>query len=257
VGAAAGIAAAILLAVMVARRNGGDVTPAAVPMPAATPGAVAEAVPPAPEPDPLQAADRAFVDRIVGAGRLDVPRDILELAGRTGTLLGAGDAAGEPGPFSPSATAVIEARPAFSWRAVPGARSYAVTVVDQDFNEVAASGRLDAASWTPSTDLPRGSTLTWQVTAYVDGREVIAPAPPAPEARFVVMDASTAADLDDLRERLADDPLALGVLLSRAGAVDAAERALVRAASEPAGADLAQALLADLRRQRRTGRSPR
>ncbi|MGE4068721.1 MAG: zf-HC2 domain-containing protein [Vicinamibacterales bacterium] len=256
VAAAAGIAATIFLAVMVSRRGGTDVPPAPDTVAVETGGSVAEAVPP-PAPDPLSAADRAFVDQAAADGRLNIPGDVLALAGRTGTLLGTGARADAPGRFAPSGTAVVETRPAFSWPAVPGAQAYSVTVVDQDFNEVTASGRVDGTAWTPGNDLPRGSTLTWQVTAYLDGREVIAPAPPAPEARFAVLDARAAATVDELRRRLAGDPLALGILLAREGAVDAAARQLERAAESPADADTARALLADLARQRATGPAPR
>jgi hypothetical protein len=79
------------------------------------------------------------------------------------------------------------------------------------------------------------------------GSVVIAPAPPRPEARFIVLDAAAAARLADLRARLSDQPIALGVLLANAGLVDDASREFDRAAATPSTADLAAKLRASLR----------
>jgi hypothetical protein len=68
--------------------------------------------------------------------------------------------------------------------------------------------------------LPRGRVLNWQVTATVNGSAVRAPQPPAPEARFEVVPADTAAAIDGARAEHPGNHLLLAVLLAKAGALD-------------------------------------
>ena len=69
--------------------------------------------------------------------------------------------------------------------------------------------------------LPRGVTLSWQVTATTARGAVQAPVPPAPEARFRVADARTVASLDDARRVARGSHLLLAIAYRRAGIVDA------------------------------------
>ena len=114
-------------------------------------------------------------------------------------------------------SAVIEARPQFSWTPRPGATRYSVTIFDERFRDVAKSGALKSTTWTPRQNLPRGRVLAWQVTAIAGSEKAISPAPPQPEARFVVLDAPTVARLAKERARLATEPIALGLVLAKAG----------------------------------------
>ena len=126
---------------------------------------------------------------------------------------------------------------------------YTVAVTDDRFQQVAGSGPLTATNWTPQSELPRGRVLTWQVTARLaDGSTVIAPAPPHPEARLIVLDESAAAAVEEQRVRLAAHPLELGILLAKTGLVAEAERELSRAAADPSTAVDANRLLATLKR---------
>jgi anti-sigma factor RsiW len=118
--------------------------------------------------------------------------------------------------LSPMSTVVEDDRPTFTWQAVPGAR-YRVSVFDENFDLVTRSPELAARSWRPSAALPRGTRYLWQVTAEADGVTWRAPAPPAPEAAFVVLDAKTAASLTAARRDHPDAHLLLGVMLYRAG----------------------------------------
>ena len=73
---------------------------------------------------------------------------------------------------------------------MPGASRYQVAIFDARFEEVARSEAITGTEWTPARPLPRGVTLSWQLTATTARGAVQAPVPPAPEARFRVADAA-------------------------------------------------------------------
>jgi anti-sigma factor RsiW len=248
VGALAGIAALLALAVLLRRPEPTPVTTEAS-APSASPR---EGVTPAsPRQTALRDDEKTIVDAAIAARRVDIPADARALAGSVGQLLGGTAASAAMLPMSPSGTFVATASPQFSWQPVGGAASYRVAVFDAAFRELASSGPLTKTSWTPASPLPVSVPLAWQVTARMaDGSEVLAPLPPRPEARFSVIDAATAAKIAELRTRLSDQPLALGILLAKAGLIDEAARELDRASAQPALADTAAALRSSLKPQR-------
>jgi hypothetical protein len=242
VGVIAGVAAMLALVVLLRRPE-----PSAVAKEASAPSA-------SPRETALRSEEKAAVDAAIAAGRVDIPAEARALAGSVGRLLGGNAATSAMLPMSPSGTFVDSATPEFSWQPVAGAESYRVAVFDAAFRELASSGTLKMAmanaktSWTPTSPLPAGVPLAWQVIARMpNGSEVLAPVPPRPEARFTVLDAASAARIADLRARLSDRPIALGVLLARAGLLDDAAREFDRASREPAQADLARKLRASLK----------
>jgi len=188
----------------------------------------------------LTADERALVDRVLASGRVELPPDAHLLAGTAGTLLGgaagsSGDASAVSfGPVTPRGTALLAPRPVFTWQRLPGATAYTVRVFDERFQEV-ARGRVAGTAWTPSADLARGTTYSWQVTAHRAGEEVTAPAPPQPEALFRMVTADVAARAEARRARLEADPLALGILQAEAGLVADAAASFARAAGGATG----------------------
>ena len=105
-----------------------------------------------------------------------------------------------PQPIAPVGTFTLEA-PTLRWTPVPGAVGYDVVVTTLSFEEVATvQGLHEEASWQPDTSSwPRGTPLTWQVTAHLgDGRAIRAPVPPAAEARFGLLDSPTANEVAGL-----------------------------------------------------------
>lgn len=244
--AAASIAAVLIMAVWF-----NEWGPESSGPPAAT--ATGPAPPPAPEaPAPASALtteEQAIVFRAIETGHLDLPAQVSELTSAVGTLLGPSSEKPPLSPIGPAGTAVLSARPAFSWQPLPGAISYSVAVFDDRFVEVARSPRLNAPAWTPATDLPSGRTLAWQITAELATGNVNGPAPPQPEAKFRVIDAGTAAAIVERLSRLANEPLALGILLAQAGLFDEAMRVLDRAAADATTRPQALPLLEQLRRR--------
>jgi hypothetical protein len=57
---------------------------------------------------------------------------------------------------------------------------------------------VPGTSWTPSAPLSRDRTYIWQVTARTSGERVIVPMPPAPLARFHVMDSRAAEMIENV-----------------------------------------------------------
>jgi hypothetical protein len=192
----------------------------------------------------LTGDEKARVDAAVAAGRIELPASVSALIRPQGTLLGA-QAPARFGPLGPVGTAVRSTRPTFSWGDA-GADAYSVSVFDENFKEVARSERVNGTSWSPEADLPRGVPLVWQVTAHRGATSETEPKPPQPEARFSVVDAATLARVEEQAARLADNPLALGVLYAEAGLIADARAELLRAAEIPASADAARRLLRSL-----------
>lgn len=241
---AASIAAGLVLAVWFSERQ----TETPEPSVAVVTGPLSAPPEPAAPVSPMTPDERAIVSRVNETGRLELPAAIVELAGSVGTLLGPSRERSPLSPIAPAATAVLSARPVFSWQPLPGTISYTVAIFDERFVEVARSPRLKAPTWTPATDLPAGRTLAWQITAELATGSVSGPAPPQPEARFRVIDTATAATVVDQLARLANEPLALGILLAQAGLFEEASRVLTRAAADPTTRPQSEAVLAELRR---------
>jgi hypothetical protein len=140
-----------------------------------------------------------------------------------------GDTAPAPGPGSvigPVAETVDTDRPLFRWTAVKGVPSYRVEVYDAQFNEVARSGAVAGTQWFPEKALPRGATYTW----VVEAGSTRFPQPPAPEAKFAVLGADGAAELN--RARVDGSKLAVAVVAARYGLWEEARGALESAARE-------------------------
>jgi anti-sigma factor RsiW len=198
-------------------------------------------------PPPFQ----QIVKQTLMAQRVETPRTLPELIGKSGVLMGPAD---EGHPFAllgPVGTVVMSDRPAFRWRALTGADSYVVRIYDADFNEVAVSQRLSETAWSVTRSLERGRTYSWQVTARVGGKEVSSPVRPAPEARFMTLDQAKANELANAKSAAAGSHLTLGVLYAQAGLLDDAEREfrlLLRANPQ---STLAENLLRSVRAKRR------
>ncbi|HEX6096888.1 MAG TPA: hypothetical protein VF432_11235 [Thermoanaerobaculia bacterium] len=150
-----------------------------------------------------------------------LPAEVLAMQSRRLSFRGVGSAALDV--IEPRDTVVMSDRPVFRWNAPEGATSV-VEVFAPDFTRVATSPALTARTWTPPAALRRGVTYRWQVTAG----GVTIPAPPLPEALFLVVPEEQAKAVHDL-ERSAERPsLELASAYAKAGDFDRA-RAELRA----------------------------
>jgi hypothetical protein len=99
--------------------------------------------------------------------------------------------------------------------------------------------------------LARGQIYTWQLTASIKGKQIRAPLPPAPEARFQVLSQAEAEQLEKAHSEHADSHLLLGILYARAGALDDAERELTALLAANPDSQLANELLSSVKQLRR------
>jgi hypothetical protein len=202
-------------------------------------------------PDARLAVSRALRSRTV-----EPPSTLDGLADdEGGTLMGSAAATS----FAlrwPVGKVVRETRPAFSWSRLAGAKSYTVSVVDSKFSPVAQSQTLNQTSWTPTAPLARGAVYSWQVTATLeDGAEVTAPAAPAPQGRFRILDADAHDRLTRLEKAAPNSRLARGVAYARAGLLDEAEAELKELLKENPRSQVARDLLRSLRQTSRPKRA--
>ena len=153
---------------------------------------------------------------------------------------------GENAPFKllePVAKVIESNQPDFRWQPLAGAASYTVTVYDADFNRVTTSPSLTGTEWRPPQSLPRGAIYSWQVKAMKDGREVVVPEPPAPEARFKVLEQAKAEEIARARRQFAGSHLTLGLLYAQAGMQDKAAQELQALVDANQSSSLARKLL--------------
>lgn len=201
--------------------------------------------------DWLPPAQQSAVKNALQTARIETPAVLRELAGKAGTLLGSADDGLPFALHSPLGTVVSTDRPTFRWSPFKGATSYVITVYDHDYKPVVTSGPLSATAWRPGQPLRRGDVYSWQVTALQEGKEILSPTSPAPEARFKVLEPGPAQELEQAKQTQPNSHLALGVLYAQAGLLAEAERefkALLRANPD---SPLAQKLLRSIRAKRR------
>jgi len=145
--------------------------------------------------------------------------------GSSPLMSGRKEAEADFGLIAPIGKVVFSDRPTFRWSPLRGATGYVVEVYDQAFNLVATSPELTNSSWAVPS-LPRGTVYTWQVKAIKDGQEITSPRPPAPQARFRIVDQAKANELLKARRMYSSSHLALGLLYAEAGLLEEAEQEL-------------------------------
>jgi hypothetical protein len=163
--------------------------------------------------------------------------------------MGSGDPNSQFSIVGPAGEVLLSNQPTFRWKAMAGANGYVVEVYDPQFKLIASSPQLTALSWT--TTLARGNVYAWQVKASKDGEEVIAPRPPAPQAKFRVLEQAKANELARAKRLFGTSHLTLGLLYADAGLLSEAEREfrLLRAANP--NSELARNLLRQIQALRK------
>ncbi len=154
--------------------------------------------------------------------------------------------------MEPVGKVLMTDRPTFRWSPMEGATGYIVEVYDSKFNLVATSPELTGHSWAAPQPLSRGSVYAWQVKATKDGQEFTSPRPPAPQARFHILDQAKANELQKARRAYPSSHLALGLLYAEAGLLKEAEQELRLLQKANPHSEIARSLLAQLLALRRT-----
>jgi hypothetical protein len=187
--------------------------------------------------DALDAPLRSRIADMLESGRLPPrPGDLDAASGRLLAPTRAPSATGRrprtesPAPvfavLSPVGTAVRDPRPVFAWSARSGATAYRVRIVSDLLEIVAESDPLTTTTWRPVRPLPRGRALQWQIEATTPAGIVLAPAPPAAEARFRVLRPGEVEAVDRVVATAGGSSLAAVWLLASAGLRDDALAAL-------------------------------
>jgi hypothetical protein len=174
---------------------------------------------------------------------VEVPEILSGLIGKQGTLLGEPR---EGRPFvltAPVGTVVVEDRPTFRWKPLQDATGYRVRVYDRNFKEVAASELLQNTKWTSSNSLQRGKTYNWIVTADVSGKEISSPVPPAPEARFKVLDSVQFKNLQQSKQEFTQSHLLSGLVYAQLGLLDNSIQEFQQLVAENPDSPIAKKLL--------------
>jgi hypothetical protein len=167
---------------------------------------------------------RSLVARALVSGRLETP-DFSGLGGRPLSDASVGPDSRAFALSEPLGSVVESDTPRFRWQAVPGASRYEVAVFDEDLKPLVTSPALTTPEWTPDTPLARGRIYVWQVTAQVRRTRIVAPRPPALDARFEVLGEEGVAALAKAR-REGGSQLVLAAVLARYGLLEAAGREL-------------------------------
>jgi predicted Zn-dependent protease len=141
-------------------------------------------------------------------------------------------------------------RPIFRWRSLIGATAYTVHVFDANFRKVVDSTSQLETEWRVSQPLERGRIYSWQVVAIKEGKELLSPTPPAPEAKFKVLEQAPADELARARRDNANSHLVLGTLYAQAGLLDEAEAEFKALASANPNSEVIQKLLKTVRAAR-------
>lgn len=152
-------------------------------------------------------------------------------------------------PLAPTDVVIETERPTFRWQALEDAREYVVTVYDARLRQVASSGPVTGTQWTTPNALARGVTYSWQVSTVKDGKTIVSPKPPLPEARFRVLDQHAVVALARLKETAGSSHLAMGVFYWQHGLIADAEREFQALAKANPNSTVVAQLLASLGRR--------
>ena len=206
--------------------------------------------------DRLDPADREVMQRVLLSGRLEVPA-FRDLQRPRGTLMGGGtpEDLARVRILAPVGIVVESDTPVFHWSTGQAGESR-VSVFDEQFRLVTESGWVTKTEWRTPKPLPRGSRYSWQLTMRRNGTEVVLPSPPASEARFRIISAGEAQELQRARHTSPRSSLLLAATYARMGLVAESESELLQLKNENPGSRLAAGLLESLHGPERPSAAP-
>ena len=182
--------------------------------------------------DALPPAYQERIKQALTSQRIERSSQLQGLTRPSSSLMGSDNQSREFSVLDPVGSVLLTDRPAFRWSAMEGATAYVVEVYDDQFKLAASSPQLTSRSWAATQTLPRGKVYSWQVKAIKDGQETTSPRPPAPQAKFRILDQSKASELARAKRAHGSSHLTLGLLYAEAGLLQEAEqefRLLLRA----------------------------
>jgi anti-sigma factor RsiW len=176
--------------------------------------------------DNFPPAYQSMMKKALTAGRIEKSSQLNGLTRAPSSLMGLNGEKQELSVIEPVGNVLMTNRPTFRWSTMVGATGYGVEVYDDEFTLVAASPQLTNNSWSLPQSLRRGSIYSWQVKTVKDGQQITSPRPPAPQARFRVLDQARANELSKAKRAYPSSHLTLGLLYAEAGLLKEAESEL-------------------------------
>jgi len=153
--------------------------------------------------------------------------------------------------ITPVGKVMLSDRPTFRWSPLEGATGYIVEVYDDKLNQITISSQVADTSWTAPQSLKRGGIYSWQVTASKGGEEIISPHPPAPLAKFRILDQTLANEILQARRAYTSSHLTLALIYTKAGLIDEAEQEFRALQSANPNSTIPRRLLANIQAMRR------
>jgi hypothetical protein len=202
--------------------------------------------------DHLPPAYQGMLKQALTTRRIERSSRLQGLTRPPSALMSADKQGSELSVIEPVGTVLMTDRPTFRWSPMEGASAYVVEVYDGQFNLVAASPQLTGRSWAAPA-LSRGKVYSWQVKAIKDGQEFTSPRPPAPQAKFRILDQSKASELAKARRAYPSSHLTLALLYAEAGLLREAEQELRALQKANPGSEIARTLLSQVQALRRRG----
>jgi anti-sigma factor RsiW len=190
-----------------------------------------------------------LLKKTLSSGRIEKSSQLQGLTRPPSSLMSSDKQKNDFAVLDPLGNVLLSNRPTFRWSAMEGATGYVVEVYDEKFMPVTASPPLTELTWT--TTLPRGKVYSWQVKAMKDSQEVTSPRPPAPQAKFRVLDQAKANELAKARRDHPSSHLTLGLLYADAGLLREAEQEFRQVQKANPNSDLARNLLRQVQSLRR------
>ena len=183
--------------------------------------------------------------------RIERSSQLNELSRPPSPLMGTDDQGNEFSVTEPVGKVLLTNRPTFRWSRMEGATAYVVEVYDSKFNLVSTSPQLTQNSWATPQSLARGNVYSWQVKAIKDGQEFESPRPPAPQAKFRILEQAKANELAKAKRAYPSSHLTLGLLYAEAGLLNEAEREFRLLQKANPGSEIARNLLRQIQALRR------
>jgi hypothetical protein len=199
--------------------------------------------------DDLPAGYQNLVKKALSTGKIERSSQLQGLTRPPSSLMGSNNPQSDFSVLEPLGTVLLNNQPTFRWSAMEGVAGYVVEVYDEKFTPVTSSPQLTDLTWT--TTLPRGHVYSWQVKAIKDAQEITSPRPPAPQAKFRVLDQAKANELANARRAHPSSHLTLGLLYADAGLLREAEQEFRLLLKANPNSDLARNLLRQVQSLRR------
>ena len=192
---------------------------------------------------------QSLVKKALSTGKIERSSQLQGLTKPQSSLMGSNNSKTDFSVLEPLATVLLTNQPTFRWSAMEGATGYVVEVFDEKFSLVTSSSQLTDLTWT--TILPRGRVYSWQVKAIKNGQEITSPRPPAPQAKFRILDQAKANELANARRAHASSHLTLGLIYADAGLLREAEQEFRLLQKANPNSELARNLLRQVQSWRR------